>query len=61
MTLQPSTDRAQARALLTSWLAEDANTSDRSMDLVKTELDKDRESDRKLFLCAYRQQDGAEA
>jgi hypothetical protein len=47
--LQPSTDRVKARALLKSWLAEDLNTSDRSMELLKGELDKDRESSRKLF------------
>ena len=47
--LHPSTDRAKARALLRSWLAEDANRSDRSMEVLKTELDKDRESGRKLF------------
>lgn len=46
---QPSTDRAKARALLKSWLAEDVDTSDRSMELLKTQLDKDRESGRKLF------------
>jgi hypothetical protein len=45
----PSTDRVKARALLKSWLAEDSNTSDRSIELLKTELDKDRESSRKLF------------
>lgn len=43
------TDRAKARDLLKSWLAEDVNTSDRSVELLKTELDKDRESGRKLF------------
>ena len=32
--LQLSTDRAKARALLKSWLAEDVNTSDRSMELL---------------------------
>lgn len=46
---QTSTDRAKARALLRSWLAEDVNTSDGSMALLKAELDKDRESGRKLF------------
>lgn len=46
---QPSTDRAKARALLRSWLAEDVNASDRSMELLKTALDKNRESGRKLF------------
>jgi hypothetical protein len=46
---QPSTDRAKARALLKSWLSEDIDTSDRSLELLKTELDKDRESGRKLF------------
>ena len=46
---QPATDRAKARALLMSWLAEDVNTSDRSIELLKAELDKDRESGRKLF------------
>jgi hypothetical protein len=45
----PSTDRAKARALLKSWLAEDVNTSDRSMEFLKTGLDQDRESGRKLF------------
>jgi hypothetical protein len=47
--LQPSTDRAKARALLRLWLAEDVNTSDRSMEVLKIELDQDRESGRKLF------------
>lgn len=47
--LQPSTDRAKARALLRAWLAEDADTSDRSMEVLKIELDQDRESGRKLF------------
>lgn len=46
---QTSTDRVKARALLKSWLAEDVNTSDRSMELLKSELDRDRESARKLF------------
>jgi len=46
---QPATDRAKARALLRSWLAEDVNKSDGSMELLKAELDKDRESGRKLF------------
>lgn len=46
---QPATDRAKARALLKSWLAEDVNTTDGSMELLKAELDKDRESGRKLF------------
>jgi hypothetical protein len=46
---QPSTDRVKARALLKSWLAEDASKSDQSMELLRTELDKDRESSRKLF------------
>jgi hypothetical protein len=46
---QVSTNRAKARALLKSWLVEDVNTSDRSMELLKTELDGNRESDRKLF------------
>ena len=45
----PATDRAKARALLRAWLAEDVNTSDGSMELLKAELDKDRESGRKLF------------
>jgi hypothetical protein len=35
--------------VLKSWLAEDVNKSDRSMELLKTERDKDRESTRKLF------------
>ncbi len=47
--LPPSTDRAKARALLRSWLAADVNTSDRSMEVLKIELDQDRESGRKLF------------
>ena len=51
-TPQPSTDLAQARILLKSWLAED-NTSDRSVELLKTELDKYRESSRKLFPREY--------
>lgn len=46
---QPATDRAKARALLKSWLSEDVNTSDQSMELLKAQLDKDRESGRKLF------------
>jgi hypothetical protein len=46
---QPATDRAKARALLKSWLTEDVNTSDQSMELLKAQLDKDRESGRKLF------------
>jgi hypothetical protein len=46
---QPATDRAKARALLRSWLSEDVNTSDQSMELLKAQLDKDRESGRKLF------------
>jgi hypothetical protein len=48
-TRQPATDRAKARALLKSWLSEDVNTSDQSMELLKAQLDKDRESGRKLF------------
>jgi hypothetical protein len=46
---QPATDRAKARALLKSWLWEDVNTSDQSMELLKAQLDKDLESGRKLF------------
>jgi hypothetical protein len=46
---QPVTDRSKARALLKSWLSEDVNTSDQSMELLKAQLDKDRESGRKLF------------
>ena len=46
---QVSTDRVKARALLKSWLVEDVHTSDRSMELLKNELDRNRESDRKLF------------
>jgi hypothetical protein len=46
---QAATDRAKARALLQSWLAEDVNTTDGSMELLMAELDKDRESGRKLF------------
>lgn len=46
---QAATDRAKARALLQSWLAEDVNTTDGSMELLKAELDKGRESGRKLF------------
>ena len=47
--LQSSTNRAKARALLRSWLAEDVHASDRSMEVLKIELDQERESGRKLF------------
>lgn len=49
--LSPVGGNGQARALLQSWLAEDVHTSDRSMEILKTELDADRESGRKLFPC----------